>query len=139
MQQSAKKLLILDLDETLVHATLQPLPQEADFRVGPYFAYKRPYVDEFLTACTDWFEVAVWTSASPEYAAGVVNALFRSPPSFVWAGDRCSQYYDQECGEHYSIKNLRKVKQLGFNLEQVIVVDDSPEKHRQNYGNLVQS
>jgi len=30
-------LLVLDLDETLVHATEQALDVPADFHVGPYF------------------------------------------------------------------------------------------------------
>jgi len=33
---------------------------------------------------------------------------------------------------------LKKIKKLGYPLESVIVVDDSPEKWRQSYGNLVQ-
>lgn len=135
--QPKDKLLILDLDETLIYATEQPLDYPPDFQVGPFLVYKRPFVSDFLTVCQDWFEVAVWTSASPSYAAGIVDALFPYAPSFVWASDRCTQAYDPECGEHYSVKNLRKVKQRGYRLEQIIVVDDTAEKHQQNYGNLV--
>jgi TFIIF-interacting CTD phosphatase-like protein len=65
------KLLILDLDETLLYATAQPPARPADFAVGDYYVYKRPHVDAFLTQCFDWFDVAVWTSASPSYAVGI--------------------------------------------------------------------
>ncbi|HEY0584531.1 MAG TPA: NIF family HAD-type phosphatase [Pseudoduganella sp.] len=44
-----RKLLIFDLDETLVHATTEPLPYPADFEWLEYFVYKRPYVNELLT------------------------------------------------------------------------------------------
>jgi RNA polymerase II subunit A small phosphatase-like protein len=76
------KLLILDLDETLVFATEEPLPgrRAADFRVGPYHVYKRPHLDTFLAACRSWFEMAVWTSASPLYAAQVVAAIIENTP-----------------------------------------------------------
>ncbi len=131
------KLLILDLDETLIYATEQPLNYSPDFQVGPYLVYKRPFVDDFLLVCQYWFDVAVWTSASPGYAAGIVDALFPYAPAFVWASDRCTQAYDPERGEHFSVKNLRKVKQRGYRLEQIVVVDDTAEKHQQNYGNLV--
>ena len=134
-----EKLLILDLDETLVYATEHPLSRATDFLAGPYRVYKRPSVDEFLAPCLEWFAVAVWTSSSPAYAAAVTAALFAEPKrlAFVWAGDRCTQVYDHETGESCWRKNLKKVKQKGYAAESVLVVDDSPEKWSQSHGNLV--
>lgn len=135
-----KKLLILDLDETLLFASERPLARAADFRVGPYHVYRRPGLAAFLDYCFQWFEVAVWTSSSPLYAQEVVQAVFPDLPrlAFVWASDRCTPAYDLETGEHCARKNLKKVKARGYPLESVVVVDDSPEKWRQSYGNLVQ-
>jgi TFIIF-interacting CTD phosphatase-like protein len=62
MLKSKDKLLILDLDETLIHAAEKPLLQQANFSVYDYHVYKRPYLDTFLTTCLDCFDVAVWTS-----------------------------------------------------------------------------
>lgn len=42
------KLLVLDLDETLVFSTEQELHRSADLRVSGYHVYKRPYLDAFL-------------------------------------------------------------------------------------------
>lgn len=39
-----KKLLILDIDETLIHATEKQLELEHDFETQWYFVYKRPLV-----------------------------------------------------------------------------------------------
>jgi RNA polymerase II subunit A small phosphatase-like protein len=133
----SRKLLILDLDETLIHATKTPLDRAVDFQVGRYSVYKRPHVDHFLRGCHQWFEVAVWTSASPDYAAEVVAHLFREPPVFLWAGDRCSPVFDYYRGERVMVKTLAKLRRRGYRLEQVLVVDDSPEKHVRNYGNLI--
>jgi TFIIF-interacting CTD phosphatase-like protein len=72
-----KKLLILDLDETLIYATEASLPRKADFLVGQYHVYKRPFLDAFLKSCLDWFEVAVWTSSTPLYAIEIVSVIFR--------------------------------------------------------------
>ncbi len=130
-------LLVLDLDETLIYATESPLARPADFQVGRYAVYKRPHVNAFLTNCQAEFEVAVWTSASSEYAAEVVGGLFTAPLSFVWAADRCTLKFDLETGERFSIKNLKKLTARGYDLDRVIMVDDSPEKHPRNYGNLV--
>ena len=134
-----KKLLILDLDETLVFATERPLARAADFQVGPFHVYRRPGVAALLDSCFELFDVAVWTSSSPLYAEEVVGAIFPDPARlvFVWASDRCTRAYDPETGEHCSQKNLKKIKGRGYSLGSVIAVDDSPEKWRQSYGNLV--
>lgn len=140
MVLTAEKLLILDLDETLIYATEKPLSRPADFQVGPYLVYKRPHLTEFIADCLTWFRVGVWTSSSPLYAAEVVEAIFPEVRdlSFVWASDRCTWRTDLETCERVGSKNLKKIKQLGYRLETVLVVDDSPEKLRQSYGNLIQ-
>ena len=133
------KLLILDLDETLIHATECPLSYPLDFIVGPYFVYKRPYVDEFIAFCQTHFAVAVWTSSTKLYASKVVSHLFPEnyPLQFVFARDKCVRRFDPELHEEYYIKDLRKAKAKGFALEETIVLDDTPQKLSRNYGNLV--
>jgi NLI interacting factor-like phosphatase len=123
MVKRTDKLLILDLDETLIHATETPLVQPSDFSVYTYHVYKRPYLDTFLTTCLDWFDVAVWTSSGAEYATEVVNTIFPEPQAlaFVWTSDRCSIAYnynydliDGDCPQYYSRKPLKKVKRRGY-------------------------
>lgn len=135
----SKKLLILDLDETLIYATEASLPRQADFLLEPYYIYKRPFLDVFLKNCLDWFEVAVWTSSTPSYAIAIVSAIFKNPKtlSFVWASDRCTVVYDLEWFEYYNRKNLKKIKRKGYRLESIIAVDDTPKKWERSYGNLV--
>ncbi len=134
-----KKLLLLDIDETLIYATEASLPRQADFLVGQYHIYKRPFLNVFLKNCLDWFEVAVWTSSTPSYAIAIVSTLFENPKTllFVWASDRCTVAYDIECLEYYNRKNLKKVKRKGYRLESIIAVDDTPQKWERSYGNLV--
>ena len=137
-----RKLLILDLDETLVHATTTPLAHcTTDFRVGFYHVYERPYVRPFLSSCMDEFTVAVWTSGSPTYAQEIVAHLWGDRAGellFVWASDRGSHAYDPETQERYPRKHLTKVRRrYGWPLESILVVDDTPQKWEQSYGNLV--
>ena len=136
---SIKKLLILDIDETLIYATEASLPRQADFLVGQYHIYKRPFLNVFLKNCLDWFEVAVWTTSTPSYASAIVSAIFENPKtlSFVWASDRCTVAYDIEWFEYYNRKNIKKVKRKGYRLESIIAVDDTPQKWERSYGNLV--
>ena len=133
-----RKLLVLDLDETLIHASEQPLGQPEDFRVGPYFVYRRPHLEHFIGQVARHFELAVWTSSGEGYAAQVVERI--SPAGllrFVWASRRCTMARDFTTGGYTSIKNLAKLKRHGWRLEAVLAVDDTPSKHARNYGNLV--
>lgn len=133
------KLLILDLDETLIFSSLEKLSSKEDFSLGEYFVYKRPNLDMFLKYVQNNFQIAVWTSSTSDYAEGIVKQLFpdQSILKFVWARERCVSKIAIESREQYWIKDLKKVKKLGFDLEKVLVIDDSPEKLQRNYGNHI--
>ncbi len=144
--ETNRKLLILDLDETLIHASEKPLARVPDFSVYNYHVYKRPSLETFLLTCLDWFDVAVWTSSGGEYATQVVAAIFPDPQAlkFVWTSDRCSIVYnynfdliDGHYPQYYSRKPLKKVKRRGYDLEAVIAIDDTPKKWEKSYGNLI--
>lgn len=132
-------LIILDLDETLIHAPDRPLDREPDFVVYKYPVYKRPHVDAFIASLLARYRVAVWTSSGELYAEAVVRRLFPDPSrlELVWSADRCTQRFDHETRGRYVVKPLRKLRSRGYALERVLVVDDSPEKHVLNYGNLI--
>ncbi len=134
-----QQLLILDIDETLLHSSEEPLACPCDFQVFSYYVHKRPHLDRFLTQVMEWFDVAVWSSSGESYAALVVRQVFEAPArlKFVWARNRCTHHVDEETHEAYWRKDLKKVKRVGYALERVLVIDDSPEKHARSYGNLV--
>jgi TFIIF-interacting CTD phosphatase-like protein len=49
LEKAMKKLLILDLDETLVYSTKELIDCDADFNVhGSYQVWKRPHLNKFL-------------------------------------------------------------------------------------------
>lgn len=56
-RMSAKNLLVLDIDETLLYAADAPLSRPEDFRVGQYWVYCRPFLQQFLGSAFDWFNV----------------------------------------------------------------------------------
>ncbi|MEE2526387.1 HAD family hydrolase [Hyphobacterium sp. HN65] len=141
-------LLILDLDETLVHASSERLSYESHFMVGEYYVYKRPFLSEFLAGVSEHFKVAVWSSASDEYVSDVVANIFDESHSlqFVWGRSRAVRTvfpdaegrlntYDPDHTEF--VKPLKKVGRLGWPLERVLIVDDTPRKAVQNYGNVI--
>jgi len=155
-----KRLLILDLDETLFHAMSSyevatavacgHMENEHDYDfdvLDAYVAVERPFVHRFLHWAFENFTVGIWTSASQDYADIVVDKLIKDgehgEPLFVFSRDRCtralnkSAMYNHWSHEIEYIKDLKKVKKFGFKLEDIIVVDDTPSKLQRNYGNLV--
>ena len=80
-----KKTLVLDLDETLVHSSFRPVPSpdyvipvEIDGRIVDVYVLKRPFVDHFLRAVGQRFEVVVFTASLGKYADPLLDLLDRS-------------------------------------------------------------
>lgn len=132
-------LLILDVDETLIYASEKPLSREADFSVGPYSVYRRPGLAAFLESCKEKFQLAIWSSSGSDYLSAIVsNILPRDHTlAFVWSRNRCVQRYDPERLEPYFVKDLKKVKRLGFDLNRTLMIDDTPQKLERNFGNAI--
>ena len=138
MPLSPRKLLVLDLDETLIHARETPLAQAEDFRVGPYFVYRRPHLTEFIATVSESFDLSVWTASGEVYAAQVIDRIFAPGLlKFVWSSRRCTTTRDWTTGQYTTIKNLSKLKRQGYKLESIVAVDDTPSKYARSYGNLV--
>jgi carboxy-terminal domain RNA polymerase II polypeptide A small phosphatase len=133
------KLLIFDLDETLIYATDGGVDRMPDFRAFDYLVYKRPGVDEFVEKCLEWFEVGIWTSSGDLYAQAVVDKLFggASRLALVWSSLRCSRRYDRQGEGLVAYKDVKKLVRRGYHRERIIMVDDSPEKLGRNHGNGV--
>lgn len=132
-------LLILDLDETLIYATEEPLGRGHDFVVGPYSVYRRPHLGEFLDSCSACFRLAIWSTASDDYVRAVVGRIMPPgvEPAFAWGRSRCVRSYDHESFEEEFLKDLKKVKRAGYRLGRVLIADDTPRKVRRHYGNAV--
>ena len=145
-----KILLILDIDETLIHARETELNRKPDFIVFDYLVYKRPFLDDFLLQVKDNFLLAVWSSASDAYVEAIVENIFPKEIKleFIWGRSRCTYrrnlqideygYYDGNYLNHYHyIKPLKKLKRKGYKLDRILIVDDSPHKCQDNYGNAI--
>lgn len=145
--ENDKILLIFDLDETLIHADKENCAFTPDFEVFDYKVVRRPYLTEFLENCSKHFRIAIWSSASDEYVDKIIGLI--KPDSlnleFVWGRSRATYKPTNDLNEigysdldhfHY-IKRLRKIKPLGFKLEKTLIVDDTPHKSKENYGNAI--
>ena len=139
-QELQRLLLILDVDETLVHASESRLSRECDFLLGPYFIYERPHLRPFLARMHRCCDLAIWSSGGQDYVQGIVGRLFENlpfAPLFAWDARRCSSRFDGESHSKFVIKNLKKVKRRGFSLSRTLIVEDTPSKVSLNYGNAI--
>ena len=134
-----EKLLILDLDETLIHATKNKLSLVEDFKYEDYFIYKRPQLDSFLIEMSKYYKIGIWSSASDDYVIDIVSQLKPKNIEFeiVWGRSKCSLKKDYTFDEYFYEKRLDKLKKKGHKLEHILIVDDTPEKSRTNYGNAI--
>jgi len=147
MANDARKLLVVDLDETLVFVSEHPIGRAADFRAFQYHVYRRPHLDAFLRKVAEHFALAVWSSASDRYVDHVVANIWPEdiPLEFVWGRSRATlrrvitdEHFSGDPSNHLNYrKPLAKLKRIGWQLEHVIIVDDTPSKSAQNYGNAV--
>ncbi len=99
----------------------------------------RPYVSEFLAYCSQNFNLAIWTAASLTYAKIIAEKLFKDIElEFIWSKEQCTKEYDAELMEYFAIKNLNKLKQHGYKMPEILIIDNTPETAIKNYGNLIQ-
>ena len=140
-----KPLVILDVDQTLIFASKESLNRKPDFEVFNYLVYKRPNLDEFINRLDKSFDIAIWSSAGNDYVNSIIEQLeLNIEVQFIWGRNEATQkrllndYYETgNDTEYYYVKPLKKVKRKGYDLERILIIDDSPHKSKLNYGNAI--
>lgn len=141
-----KALLILDLDETLIHSCLTERGRKPDLLFENFMVYKRPGLDSFLNQMHKIFLLAIWSTGTDDYVNEIAQAI--TPDGcrfeFVWGRSRCTvrnvelkNISNKHTNTYDYIKPLKKVKRLGYSLKQTLIVDDSAYKCTDNYGNAI--
>ena len=136
------KLLVLDLDETLIHARDRDepdLPWPPDRQIAQFRVYLRPGAREFMTEVLARFvAVGVWTSATRDYAIAMLGRIVdRSQLRFLYDRSYCIPRRDPEGDGGYWVKDLTRLGGFGFEKSQILVVDDKPRGLERSYANLI--
>ena len=144
-----KALLILDIDETLIFATKDRLDYEEDSKVFDYFVYLRPMLKYFLDEVKTSFRLAIWSSASDDYVEKIIeNTILKEYKfEFVWGRSKATyrrnfeldemRTYGNSLDHYHYVKSLKKVRKLGFQINRILIIDDSPHKSMLNFGNAI--
>lgn len=151
MDQVSDKLLVLDLDETLIYSELvseitETRADQFHIRVGRDLlrVSKRPNLDEFLTWCFHNYVVAVWSASDRAYVETVLAMVLPrgAKPIFVWCSNKCTTKFipgNFDDNNTFVIKDLKKInkKLRGPGKNKVLIVDDTSITYVRNYGNAV--
>ncbi|XP_055340002.1 CTD nuclear envelope phosphatase 1-like [Paramacrobiotus metropolitanus] len=129
------KILVLDLDETLIHSThdgvLRPnmrtgnRPPDFVLKVVierhpvSFFVHKRPHVEFFLQTVSQWYELVVFTASMEIYGSAVSDKL---------DGGRNilnRRYFRQHCTQDSS-GYTKDLSSISSDLSSIFIIDNSP-------------
>ncbi|CAF0918196.1 unnamed protein product [Brachionus calyciflorus] len=133
-----KKVLVLDLDETLIHShhdglvrpAVKPgtppdfiLRVEIDRHPVRFYVYKRPHVDYFLSVVSQWFELVVFTASMEIYGAAVADKLDNNK------GILRRRYYRQHCTLDVG-SYTKDLSAICSDLSKIFILDNSPGAYK---------
>ena len=142
IKKENKKTLILDLDETLVHSSFQPMQLNRkiikpdiyfkiffNYKYHDIYVYKRPFLNKFLKEMNKIFKIFIFTASIKKYAKPLLNFL-DDHNCFI------KKFYRESCilsnGKFIKDLSLLKIK-----LNDVIILDNNPISYKYNKKNGV--
>ena len=136
---NSKKILILDLDETLVHSSFYPFNCEDENNIKPdifftilfnnkyydVYVILRPYFNEFLLKMSKLFDIYIFTASIKEYAEPLLIKLDKK--NLIK-----KKLYREHCTLSEDNKFIKDLNNLNENLKNVILIDNNPNSFRYN-------
>ncbi len=121
-----RKLLVLDLDETLIHTAYTPIGGAAlKARRGYFYLYERPYLKAFLDRYSAEYDLAIWSASKADYVRWIIRSTVLSEYSFAFVNTRknCKRILSNGGRVEY----LKDLTAYLPQYEKVIMLDDVPK------------
>lgn len=122
---TGKKLLALDLDETLVHSSFQPVEKSSftitvaiEGVIHNVYVIKRPGCDEFMRKLAEHYELIIYTASLSKYADPLLDIL--DPDKLI-----SKRLFRENC-VYYDGHYVKDLSLLNRDISQTIIVDNSP-------------
>lgn len=129
--------ICLDLDNTLISSVTEPLSKSDAERCmeldmcpmdDDYYIYARPGLQEFLDELFSEFKVSVFTAASKNYAAHIIDNFILTKPNrnlqYVFFVNHCNDSKTKFKGNNKHMSMLWHYYDLGEDYKKCILVDD---------------
>ncbi|ORX84006.1 hypothetical protein K493DRAFT_239477 [Basidiobolus meristosporus CBS 931.73] len=140
------KVLVLDLDETLIHSTSRGTSHDADHMIEVridnhaclYYVFKRPHVEYFLSKVCEWYKVVVFTASVAEYADPVIDWLEATVMARYNIKKKIfSERYFRESCIHKNGAYIKDLTKIEADLNKIALVDNSPITYSINQENAI--
>ncbi|XP_067826732.1 CTD nuclear envelope phosphatase 1-like isoform X1 [Heptranchias perlo] len=145
INQMKRKILVLDLDETLIHShhdgvlkpTVRPgtppdfmLKVLVDRHPIRFFVHKRPHVDFFLEVASQWYELVIFTASMEIYGAAVADKLDNNKKILN------RRFYRQHCTLELG-SYVKDLAAIHSDLSSIVILDNSPSAYRGHPDNAI--
>lgn len=143
-----KKILVLDLDETLIHSSSITGPfnnEKRQMLVDPDFeleviiekhlvkfhVFKRPHVDKFLEIVSHWYDVVIFTAGIDAYGEIITNRLDNKRGIFK------KKYFRRHCTPELGLFS-KDLSVITNDLSSIFILDNSPFAYKNYPHNAIQ-
>jgi len=121
-----KKLLILDLDETLIHTSYSPI-SGIEFKAHRhlFYLYERPYLSEFLERYKSDYSLAIWSASKLDYVRWIIKSTVLCDYEFTFINSRrnCKRINSM----NGSVEYQKDISPYIEKYDKVLVLDDFPK------------
>lgn len=120
---SSKPLMILDLDETLIHSDLDLKWSAHDYYLNTTDESVipiniRPHLYDFLDFSVEYFDIIIFTASCSDYADPIIDFIEKEKKYFKY------RFYREHC-INYGNFYIKDLTLFGKDLDKVIIVDNN--------------
>ncbi|CAK63899.1 unnamed protein product (macronuclear) [Paramecium tetraurelia] len=116
-EENKSKILLLDLDETLIHSCNSK--EQAQVNINQISFNVRPYTNYFINKLSQIYSIFIFTASSSSYASAIVDYLDPDQTKIIGI---FSRNHCMETKNGFFIKDLRTLKDI--DLSSTLIVDN---------------